>query len=152
MSPDAISTLIHTSLHCRLAFLSDIWLPHGQLWVITERTASLTWLSYCVFQPEYHWEPRNDVGSLSPAERLVGFEPGSFISSSFILFFVFLMSPLFLLSKRTSIIFYFILISLRKMIADADVFSVYVCILYLQFRVPCLFIQQCVLLKVNWCY
>ena len=29
-------------------------------------------------QPEGHREPRNEVGSLSPAERLVGFEPGTF--------------------------------------------------------------------------
>ena len=28
--------------------------------------------------PEGHREPRNKVGSLSPAERLVGFEPGTF--------------------------------------------------------------------------
>ena len=29
-------------------------------------------------RPEGHREPRNQVGSLSPAERLVGFEPGTF--------------------------------------------------------------------------
>ena len=29
-------------------------------------------------RPEGHREPRNEVGSLSPAERLVGFEPGTF--------------------------------------------------------------------------
>ena len=29
-------------------------------------------------QPKGHREPRNKVGSLSPAERLVGFEPGTF--------------------------------------------------------------------------
>ena len=29
-------------------------------------------------QPEGHREPRNEVGSLSPAEHLVGFEPGTF--------------------------------------------------------------------------
>ena len=29
-------------------------------------------------RPEGHWEPRSEVGSLSPAERLVGFEPGTF--------------------------------------------------------------------------
>ena len=29
-------------------------------------------------RPEGHWEPRNEVGSLSPAERLAGFEPGTF--------------------------------------------------------------------------
>ena len=29
-------------------------------------------------RPEGHREPRNEVGSLSPAERLAGFEPGTF--------------------------------------------------------------------------
>ena len=29
-------------------------------------------------RPEGHREPRSEVGSLSPAERLVGFEPGTF--------------------------------------------------------------------------
>ena len=31
-----------------------------------------------LIRPEGHWEPRNEVGSLSPAERLAGFEPGTF--------------------------------------------------------------------------
>ena len=31
-----------------------------------------------LIRPEGHWEPRNKVGSLSPAERLVGFETGTF--------------------------------------------------------------------------
>ena len=37
-------------------------------------------VNHCVlhFRPEGHREPRNEVGSLSPAERLVGFEPGTF--------------------------------------------------------------------------
>ena len=37
-------------------------------------------VNHCVlyFRPEGHEEPRSDVGSLSPAERLVGFEPGTF--------------------------------------------------------------------------
>ena len=30
------------------------------------------------FRPEGHREPRNEVASLTPAERLVGFEPGTF--------------------------------------------------------------------------
>ena len=30
------------------------------------------------FWPEDHWEPHNEVGPLSPAEHLVGFEPGTF--------------------------------------------------------------------------
>ena len=29
-------------------------------------------------RPEGHREPRSEVGSLSPAEHLVGFEPGTF--------------------------------------------------------------------------
>ena len=29
-------------------------------------------------RPEGHREPRNEVGSLSPAERLAGFEPGTY--------------------------------------------------------------------------
>ena len=29
-------------------------------------------------RPEGHQDPRNEVGSLSPAERLAGFEPGTF--------------------------------------------------------------------------
>ena len=30
-------------------------------------------LRFYMFLPEGHWEPRNGVGSLSPAERLLGF-------------------------------------------------------------------------------
>ena len=37
-------------------------------------------VNHCVlhFRPEGHREPRNEVGSLSLAERLVGFELGTF--------------------------------------------------------------------------
>ena len=37
-------------------------------------------VNHCVlhFRPEGHREPRSEVGSLSPAERLLGFEPGNF--------------------------------------------------------------------------
>ena len=62
-------------------FLTDIWLPHGQLSAILEGTASLTrcWsLCFVHIWPEGHGEPHNKVGSLSPAECLVGFEPGAF--------------------------------------------------------------------------
>ena len=31
-----------------------------------------------LIRPEGHQEPRSEVGSLSPAEHLVGFEPGTF--------------------------------------------------------------------------
>ena len=34
--------------------------------------------AFVYIPPEGHREPRNEVGSLSPAERLVGFEPGTF--------------------------------------------------------------------------
>ena len=35
-----------------------------------------------LFRPKGHREPRNEVESLSPTERLVGFEPGTFRSLS----------------------------------------------------------------------
>ena len=34
--------------------------------------------AFLPIRPEGHQEPRSEVGSLSPAERLVGFEPGTF--------------------------------------------------------------------------
>ena len=34
--------------------------------------------AFYLIRPEGHREPRNEVGSLSPAERLAGFEPGTF--------------------------------------------------------------------------
>ena len=34
--------------------------------------------AFVQIRPEGHREPRNEVGSLSPAERLVDFEPGTF--------------------------------------------------------------------------
>ena len=36
---------------------------------------------FSLFGPEGHWEPCNKVGSLSPAEHLVGFEPRTFYSN-----------------------------------------------------------------------
>ena len=35
-------------------------------------------IAYVHIRPKGHREPRNEVGSLSPAERLAGFEPGTF--------------------------------------------------------------------------
>ena len=35
-----------------------------------------------LFRPEGHREPRNEVGSLSPAEYLLVFEPRTFLSLS----------------------------------------------------------------------
>ena len=67
--------------HEFFCFLTAIWLPHSQLWTIIERTASLTQcysLCFLHFLTESYGEPRSKVGSLSPAERLVGFEPGTF--------------------------------------------------------------------------
>ena len=62
-------------------FLTATWLSHGQLWAVLEGAASLTRcssLSFLEFWPEGHREPHNEVGSLSLAESLVGFEPGIF--------------------------------------------------------------------------
>ena len=36
-------------------------------------------IAFYLFRPEGHREPRNEVGFLSPAEHLVGFEPGTLI-------------------------------------------------------------------------
>ena len=57
-----------------------IWLPHGQLWAIIEGQPHPPDVNHCVlhFRPEGHQDPRNKVGSLSPAERLVGIELGTF--------------------------------------------------------------------------
>ena len=46
-------------------FLTAIWLPDGQL-------------PFVQFRPEGHREPRNEDGSLSPANHLMGLEPGTF--------------------------------------------------------------------------
>ena len=60
-------------------FLTSIWLPYGQLWAIIEGQPHSPDVNHCVlhFRPEGHWEPRNEVEPLSPAERLVDFEPGT---------------------------------------------------------------------------
>ena len=61
-------------------FKTAVWLPHGQLWAIIEGQPHPPNVNRCVlhFRPEGHWKPRNKVGSLSPAERLVGIELGTF--------------------------------------------------------------------------
>ena len=63
-----------------IIFLTAIWQPHGQLWVILRGTASPT-TDHCIclelFRSECHREPLNDVRSLILAERLVGFESGT---------------------------------------------------------------------------
>ena len=66
-------------LKCYSNFLTAMRLPHGQLWAILKGNASPD-VKHCVFYPfrrEGHREPRNEIGFLSPAERLVGFEPQS---------------------------------------------------------------------------
>ena len=62
-------------------FLTAIWLPHGQLWAIIggqSHSADVNHSVFLHFQPEGHREPRSKAGSLGPAERLVGFELGTF--------------------------------------------------------------------------
>lgn len=63
-------------------FLSAIWLPHGQLSAIIERTDNLTYPMLITanwwFQSEGHREPRDEVGYLSPTEWLVRFESENF--------------------------------------------------------------------------
>ena len=52
-------------------FLTAIWLPG---W-----SHSLD-VNHCIFyfRSKGHQEPLNEIGSLSPAKHLVGFEPGTF--------------------------------------------------------------------------
>ena len=61
-------------------FLTSIWLPHSQLWAILRGslTHPLLITEFLHFLHEGHREPHNKVGSLSPAENLVSFEPSSF--------------------------------------------------------------------------
>ena len=61
-------------------FLSAIWLPHSQLWDFIKGQFHSPNVNHCSlhFRPEGHREPCNKVGSLSPAEHLVGFEPRTF--------------------------------------------------------------------------
>ena len=51
------------------------WLPRSQLFKLHSLDVNQDVLD---FRPEGHREPRNKVGSLSPAERLLGFESGTF--------------------------------------------------------------------------
>ena len=55
-------------------FLTAIRLPQGQLWAILKGTADVNHCDLIIW-PEGLREPRKEVGSLSPAEHLVGFEP-----------------------------------------------------------------------------
>ena len=60
----------------KVFFKTAIWLPYGQLWGQLHSSK----VNHCVlhFRPESRREPRNEVGSLSPAECLVQFEPRTF--------------------------------------------------------------------------
>ena len=60
--------------------LTAVWLPHGQLRAIIEGQPHSPDVNHCILhiRPEGHREPHSEVGSLSPAERLAGFEPGTF--------------------------------------------------------------------------
>ena len=61
-------------------FLTAIWLSLGQLRAILysgEDSVTNPMLIFLQFRPDGHHEPRNEVVSLSLAERLVGFEPGT---------------------------------------------------------------------------
>ena len=66
--------LQHTSF-----FLTAIWLPHSQGDSLTNPMLITV---FYLYQPEGRQEPHNKVGSLSQAERLAGFEPGTFQFSS----------------------------------------------------------------------
>ena len=51
--------------------------PLGQLWAIIEGAALLPGINHCAFinfESKNHWEPRNMIGFLIPAEYLVDFE------------------------------------------------------------------------------
>ena len=58
-------------------FLTAIWLPHSQFQGDSLTNPMLITVFVQVWL-KGHQEPRNEVGSLSPAECLVGFEPGTF--------------------------------------------------------------------------
>ena len=62
----------------KLFFLTAILLPHFGL--LSRGQPHSPDVNHCVlhFRPEGHREPRSEVGSLSPAECLVEFEPGTF--------------------------------------------------------------------------
>ena len=59
-----------------IIILTANWLPQGQLWAIINHPMLI--IAFLHIQPEGHREPRNEIGSLSPAEHLVEFEPGTF--------------------------------------------------------------------------
>ena len=60
--------------------LFDCPTSYSQLWALLKGAASPTMLitSLYLFRPEVHREPRDEVGSLSTAKCLAGFEPRTF--------------------------------------------------------------------------
>ena len=61
-------------------FLTAIWLPMANFGLLSRWQPHSPDVNHYVlhFRPEGHRRPRSEVGSPSPAERLVGFEPGTF--------------------------------------------------------------------------
>ena len=62
-------------------FLSAFWLSHGQIWAIIEVKPHPPGVNHCVFVnfwSEVHQEACNEIGFLSLAEQLEGFEPVTF--------------------------------------------------------------------------
>ena len=78
LNTDKFHLIISSNKH--EIFFSAVWLSHGQLWVILKGTATNLMLitTFVQFWPKDHREPSNRVGSLSLAERLLGFELGTF--------------------------------------------------------------------------
>ena len=68
------NTLSTNFFNCYLAAARPI-LGHSQGDSLTN---PMLITAFYLCQPEDHREPRNKVGSLSPAKRLAGFEPGTF--------------------------------------------------------------------------
>ena len=69
------STILAKKRHI---FLTAIWLSHGQLWAILERTASLTQLQslhFLQFRFEGHRELCSEFGSLSPTNFVASLGP-----------------------------------------------------------------------------
>ena len=69
-----LTNRIHVCFNCYLAAPRPIL---GHFWE-DSLTHPMLMNAFFHFRPEVHREPRNEVGSLSPAERLVGFEAGAF--------------------------------------------------------------------------
>ena len=77
-SPMYIYIYIHTYIY----ILTAIWLPTANFGPLSRGQPHSHNVNNCIFflniRPEGHREPRSEVGSLSPAKRLLGFEPVTF--------------------------------------------------------------------------